>query len=140
MVKEINFTQLSTAWVSFTIGSTLVALLANLFFPKAVVLGNHLVSPLVGAIYAMAMVSLIAVGVMPVAEYMAKQNNTQLTSSHWLIIYWIVNAGSVWLTGRFAGLVGMGVSSWVTTIIFGLVLDLVQGGLMMNVVRKIKSS
>ena len=135
----MNFAQLSTAWVSFTIGGTLVALLANLFFPQAVVLGHHALSPVMAAIYSMTVISLIAVGVMPVVEYLAKQSEVELTSTHWLVLYWVVNAGSVWLMGRFAELVGLGVSSWVTAVILGLVLDLVQGSLMMNVVSKVKS-
>jgi hypothetical protein len=135
----MNFAQLSTAWVSFTIGSTLVALLANLFFPQAVVLGHHALSPVMAAAYAMAIISLIAVGVMPVVEYLAKQNKLELTSTHWMALYWVVNSGSVWLMGRFAEIVGLGVSSWVAAVVLGLVLDLVQGGLMIHVVSKIKS-
>lgn len=135
----MNFAQLSTAWVSFTIGGVLVVLLANLFFPQAVILGHHALSPFVGAVYAMATVALIAVGVMPVVEYLIKENNLKLTSTHWLLLYWVVNAGAVWLVGRFAEIVGMGISSWTVAVLIGLALDLVQGGLMMHVVSKIKS-
>ncbi len=136
----INFAQLSTAWVSFTIGGIFVALLGNLFFPKALVLGNHMISPLMAAVYSMAMVALIAVGVMPVVEYIANQRTMKLTSTHWLVLYWLVNTGAVWLMGRFAEIVGLGVKSWTVAIILGLVLDLVQGGLMMHVVSKVKST
>lgn len=136
----MNFAQLSTAWISFTAGGLLVALLANLFFPKAVILGNHLLSPFTGAVYAMAMVALIAVGVMPVVEYFIKENKLKLTSTHWLLLYWVVNAAAIWLVGRFAEIVGMGISSWLVAVLMGLALDLVQGGLMMHVVSKVKSS
>ncbi len=138
MTKEMNFTQLSTAWVSFTMGSAVTTLLANLFFPKAVVLGNHELSPFVASFYAMAIVSLIAVGIMPVAEYFAKENKFKLTSTHWLVLYWVVNATSLWLMGRFAQLVGLGLSSWMTAILLGLVIDLIQGGLMKQVVSQVK--
>lgn len=134
----MNFAQLSTAWVSFTIGGVLVALLSNLFFPKAVILGNHLLSPFVGAVYAMAMVALIAVGVMPVVEYLIKENKWKFSSTHWLLLYWVVNAGSMWLVGRFAEIVGLGISSWMVAVLVGLALNLVQGGLMMHVVSKVK--
>jgi len=140
MTKEINFTQLSTAWASFTAGSVVVTLLASLFFPRAVVLGNHLLSPVMSAVYAMSVVSLIAVGVMPVAEYVAKQNKIKMTSTHWLVLYWVVNAGSLWLMGRFAELVGLGLNSWMVAVSLGFIIDLVQGGLMMHVVGKIKSN
>jgi hypothetical protein len=139
MTKELNFTQLSTAWASFTAGSVVVTLLANLFFPKAVVLGNHLLSPLTGAVYAMAVVSLIAVGLMPVVEYVAKENKLKLTSTHWLVLYWVVNAVSLWLMGRFAELVGLGLNSWMVAVSLGFMINLVQGGLMMHVVSKVNS-
>jgi len=116
-----------------------VVLLANLFFPQAVVLGHHMLSPVMGAFYAMAVVSLIAVGVMPVVEYLANQKTVQLTSTHWLLLYWVVNAGAIWLMGRFAELVGMGIDSWVVAVILGLAIDLVQGGLMSNVVSRVKA-
>ena len=139
MTKEMNFTQLSAAWASFTAGSVLVTLLANLFFPRAVVLGNHLLSPLMGAFYAMTVVSLIAVGLMPVVEYIVKENKLKLTSTHWLVLYWVVNAASLWLMSRFAELVGLGLSSWAVAVALGFVIDLVQGGLMMHVVSKVRS-
>lgn len=135
----MNFAQLSTALVSFILGSTLVALLANLFFPKLVVLGHHMLSPVMGALYAMTVVSMIAVGVMPVVEYIANQKNVNLTSTHWLLLYWFVNAGALWLVGRFAAIVGMGIDSWIVAVILGLALDLVQGALMIHVVSKVKS-
>ncbi|MBU1967179.1 hypothetical protein KKH50_02705 [Patescibacteria group bacterium] len=134
----MNFTQLSAALVSFILGSTLLVLLANLFFPKMIVLGHHLLSPVAGAFYAMTVVSFIAVGVMPVVEYLANQKNINLTSTHWLLLYWVVNTGSVWLVGRFAGIVGMGITSWVVAVVLGLALDLVQGALMNHVVSKVK--
>lgn len=135
----MNFAQLSTALVSFIIANTIVVLLANMFFPQAVVLGHHRLSPLLGAVYAMSFVALIGVGVMPVVEYLANQKGTQLTNTHWLILYWVVNAGGVWLVGRFAEIVGMGISSWIVAVILGLVLDLVQGKLMKDVVSRVKS-
>ncbi|MBU0578833.1 hypothetical protein KKE34_03530 [Patescibacteria group bacterium] len=135
----MNFAQLSTALVFFILGSTLVVLLANLFFPKMVVLGHHLISPVTGAVYAMTVVSLIAVGVMPVVEYIAKQKNINFTSTHWLLLYWVVNIGAIWLVGRFAEIVGMGINSWMVAVVLGLALDLVQGALMIHVVSKVKS-
>ena len=86
----------------------------------------------------MAIVSLIAVGFMPVIENLAKQKKIKLTSTHWIILYWVVNAASLWLMGRFAELVGLGLNSWMVAVSLGFALDLLQGGLMMHVVGKIK--
>jgi len=70
----------------------------------------------------------------------AKQNKIKMTSTHWLVLYWVVNAGSLWLMGRFAELVGLGLNSWMVAVSLGFIIDLVQGGLMMHVVGKIKSN
>lgn len=134
----MNFAQLCTALVLFIIGNTLVVLVANFFFPSAIMLGHHRFSPFLGAVYAMSFLSLIAVGVMPVVEYLANQKGMKLTSAHWLMLYWVVNAGGLWLVGRFAEIVGMGISSWAVAVVLGLVLNLVQGGLMKQVVSRVK--
>lgn len=134
----MSFAQLSTAFVSFLVANTLVILLANLLFPGAIVLGHHALSPLMGAIYAMTVVALIAVGVMPVVEYLANQQGTRLTNLHWLILYWVVNTGAIWLVGRMAEVVAFGISSWLVAALLGLVLDLVQGSLMKNVVSRVE--
>lgn len=133
----MDFVQLSLAWLAFTAGSVVVTLFANLFFSRAIVLGNHFVSPFWGAVYAMAMVSLITVGVMPIIEQISWKKKLNLTSSHWIVMYWVINSGAIWVTARFTEFIGMGINSWLVAVALGFVLDLVQGGLMMHVVSKV---
>lgn len=137
-VSAINFSQLSLAWLVFTLGSVVTVLFSNLFFPRFIELGNDITSPLLGAVFSMLVVSLIAVGMMPIIENFAQQNKIELTSTKWLIIYWIIDATAIWIMGRLAAVVGLGISSWLVAVMLGLAINLIQGGLMMHVVGKIK--
>lgn len=129
--------QLSMALVLFVVVNTVVILLANMLFPQSVVLGNDLISPVMAAIYSMVVLSLMAVGMMPVIEFVTVQQKMNLTSTHWMLLYWVINTGGLWLLSRFAELLGMGLRSWVVAVVLGLVLNLVQGMVMMKVVSKV---
>ncbi len=135
----ISFAQLSAALVSFLLANSLITLIADTIFPRAIVLGNDALTPFAGLLYSMLLVSIIAVGVMPVVEYLANQKGVKLSNFHWLLFYWLVNAGAIWLAGRFAVVVGFGIRSWVVAALLGLVFDLAQGTLMTEFVSRIKS-
>lgn len=135
----ISFTQLSAAFVSFILANSLITLVADLFFPRAIVLGNNELSAFAGLLYSMLLVSIIAVGVMPVVEYLANLKGAKLTNLHWLLFYWLVNAGAIWLAGRFAAVIGFGIRSWLVAVMLGLAFNLAQGTLMTEFVSRVKS-
>ncbi len=132
-----SFAQLSAALFAFIIGNTLVVIVANMFFPQAVVLGNQLLTPFQGALYSMTIVALMAVGIIPIVEWVANWYQLNFSNTQWLALYWVLNAGAVWLVARFALIAGLGISSWLVAVVLGLVLNLVQGWLMANVVGRV---
>ncbi len=135
----ISFAQLSAAFVSFVLVNSIITLIADALFPQAIFLGNDLLTPFAALLYSMLLVSIMAVGVMPVVEYLANLSQLKLTNLHWLILYWLVNTGALWLAGRFAAVIGFGISSWLVAVLLGLAFNLAQGSLMTNLVSRVKS-
>jgi len=126
--------QLSHIFVAFLIGHSLVIYLANRFFPMTVVLGNHVLSPTMAVLSSMVVFTLIAVGAIPVIEHLAESQRRRLSSFDWMTMFTFINAGGLWLVTRFAEQLGLGVSSWLAVVILALVMDVVQGLLVMKVI------
>ena len=70
--------------------------------------------------------TLIVVGSMPVLEIVSKSLHFKMSDKTWLLAYYVVNGISLWITGRFAELIGLGLSSWMVAVLLGLVLSLLQ--------------
>lgn len=135
----MNVAQLSTALVVFLLVNTLITLIANVMFPSALVLGNHLLSsPLIAAAYSMGVVSLLVVGAMPVIESLAERAKIRLNDGHWAVLAWALNIASVRIVAQFAELLGMGISSWKVAVTLGLALSLAQGLMMKKVVKQVR--
>jgi hypothetical protein len=125
-VVNISLTQLSTIYVLFIIINSAIVYLAHTLFPQSVVLGTHVLSPMIALLQSMLFFTLLVVGSMPVLEILAKTLKYKLSEKSWILIYYAVNVIGLWITARFAELVGMGISSWMVAVILGLVLSLLQ--------------
>jgi hypothetical protein len=68
---------------------------------------------------------------MPIFTEIEVRKQMILAPQHWIIGYLIINVAALWVTTRFADVIGLGVSSWVYVVGLAAVLDFVQGMVMM---------
>ena len=125
--QSTGIMQMIRFFVVFYLVNALVVFLATALAPTQVVLGTHLFSPMTALLQSMAVFTLIVVGAMPVIELLANHFKLKLTDRHWMVSYWLINAAGLWMVGRFAQLLGLGIAGWLVAVILGLVLDIVQG-------------
>lgn len=125
--KMMTLTQLSVMFVSFLVANSVVVYLANKFFPMAVVLGTHLLSPFTALIQSMLLFTLLIVAVMPVVEIAIAALELKVKDLHWMILYFLINSAGLWVTARFAEMMGLGLSSWVVVLILAFVINAAQG-------------
>lgn len=120
-------TQLVVMFVLFMIAHSVVIYLANLLFPNAVVLGTSRLTPGLALLNSMVVFTIIAVGMVPILEYLAKLRNMRIMDMHWMVLYFLINFVGLWLVARAAETLGLGLSSWRVVAILAIVLDAVQG-------------
>jgi hypothetical protein len=129
-----TFSQLVLMTGVFWLGNSVILLLFNELFSGMLVLGTHLISPLMAAVYAGGIISLLGVSATPVIEQLAMKNRWSLSALHWMALYLVVNTAIIWLVGRFAEVVGLGISAWWVALVLGLVFDIAQGLLVKTVI------
>jgi len=132
-----DFKHLTLIYFCFYVLNVIVVYFANRFFPESVVLGHHFYAPWHALLQSMAVMTFIIVGAMPVVETLANFARIKLMMRDWIIVYALVDIFAVWFTARFAELLGFGISSWIIAVVLGLVIDFLQGALMLKVVRKL---
>jgi hypothetical protein len=130
VTPEMSFVQLLMLYVVMFIVNSVVVLVANTLFPNLVVLGTHLYSPLQALLQSMAVFSLIVVAASPIIESMAGSMRMKLSFEHWMVLYFFINAAGLWITARFAEMLGLGIASFMTVLALALVLDIAQGAAM----------
>jgi hypothetical protein len=122
-----SFTQLLTTWFSFFLVTVLLFYIATLLFPSYLVFGTDSISAFAGMLQSAALLSVIVVGVIPVIEMVAASLGRKVSDSNWMVFYLLINTVGIWVLGRFAEVIGMGISSWVVALVLGFVLNLAQG-------------
>jgi len=119
--KLINF-------FAFWIANSLVFLAASLILVGKVVLGNDKVSVPMAAVIA----GFVLTVLMLVVEPAVKKSGYKVTNQNvWGLIYLVFNVAALWLIKKFALVLGLGISSLVYVAIIGVVLTLVQWGVVM---------
>jgi hypothetical protein len=126
------FKWLVAIYALFFLAHVAVVALASSFFPSQVVLGTHMLSPLLALMYSMGVFTIITVGALPVIEGLSKATGMKLQDMHWMVIYYVVNFAGLWITARFAEMLGMGVANWTVVAVLALVIDIVQGLIIKN--------
>jgi len=126
---------LSVTFITWMIGHSSILYLANALFPSHVVLGTNQFSSLQGLFYSMLVFTLIAVGSIPITEYIAILQKKTLKTMDWMVIFFFVNVVGIWLVARFAEQLGLGISSWLVAVALAVVFDIAQGVLVSKVVR-----
>lgn len=119
--KLINF-------FAFWIANSLVFFAASLIFVGKVVLGNDKVSMPMAAVIAGFVLTVLLTLVAPIVDRTGyKPRNQQALG----LVYLVANLVIIWVIKRFALFLGLGVSSIVYVVILGVVLTLVQWGVIM---------
>lgn len=124
---SLSFVQLLSLLVGMFIANSLVVYLAHLLFPSHIVLGTHQIDPWSALFMAMAVLSVVIVGVAPVVQLVADMLRLKLSDREWIISFFVINVVALWFISRMAEMVGMGLSSWLVVVFLGLVLTGVQG-------------
>jgi len=107
----------------------LLVWLSNMIFPSQVVLGTACISKMWAVIYSAVALSIINMFLLPLAE---KVKDKRMVSNL------LVNVVGVWLVGRLADNLGMGISSWRVAIVMGLMMTATQKVVARKVTRLIK--
>lgn len=126
-MRTMSAKQLAVTFATWLIGHSAVIWFASRFFPQAVVLGNHMFSPIQALFYSMIVFTLIAVGAIPIIEHLAVAQRKALKTLDWVVIFFVVDAVGLWVVARFAEQLGLGIASWVTVIALAIVIDATQG-------------
>lgn len=129
-----SISQLTNMFIAFLIGNSVVVYLANMLFPTQVVLGTHLISPMIGLLYSTILMTVAIVAAVPVIEWVVQQWQIKLTDTHWMLLYLILNTVIIWGVARLAEMIGFGIASWVVALILGIIFDVVQGLLVKTVI------
>lgn len=116
------------SFFSLWIANSLVFLVASLVLVGNVVLGNDKVSTPMAAVIA----GFVLTTLMLVVEPAVKKSGYKVTNQNiWGLIYLVYNVGALWILKRFALVLGLGISSLVWVAVIGVVLTLVQWGVVM---------
>lgn len=112
--------------------SAVVIAIANMFFPKAVVLGTVNIPFFSALLLSSAVLAGITVLAMPFFTEVEMRNKKILSPLHWMGGYLVINFVGLWGIGRLAEILGLGMSSWLIVLILAAVLDFFQGMVMMG--------
>ena len=126
-----------TYFVLFLVNS-LVIYLANSFFPQQVVLGTQAFNTTWSIIHSMAVVALVNTFAIPFVRLWEKRRGKMLSSTEWMMAYFVVNLAGIWGVARFSEQFGLGIRSWMVAVVLALTLDFIQGIVMMQL-EKIRS-
>jgi len=109
-----------------------VIYLGNMFFPKNIVLGTMSLTPIWSIALSMGVLTLIDTFAIPVVRVIENSRKRMFSNVDWMVAYFLINFVGVWLVARGAEQLGMGITSWVVALILALILDFVQGVVMMQ--------
>lgn len=115
-----------TYFILFVINA-LIIWLANTLFPNNVVLGTWSISKPWAIIHSMGILALIDTFSIPFIRMCEIKRKKMFSSKDWMIAYFLINTAGVWLIARFAGEIGLGISSWIVAVFLAIVLDIFQG-------------
>lgn len=112
--------------------NAVVLYVANMFFPKQIVLGTMSMDTTWAIVHSMAALALIGTFALPFIRQYENSRKKMLSSMEWMVYYLILNVVGVWVITRFSDQFGLGVSGWYVVVGLAVVLDIVQGAVMMG--------
>jgi uncharacterized membrane protein SirB2 len=80
----------------------------------------------------MGVLSLINTFAIPLVRVYENERKRMFSTNKWMIAYFLLNFGGVWLIARGSEQLGLGITSWLVALVLAIVFDLVQGVVMMK--------
>lgn len=130
----------SLTFLPLLLVNVLVVFVANAFFPDVVVLGTRSISPTLGIFLSMAVLAMVNTLVISVVRGYEQSRNRMLSSTEWMVVYFVVNFVGIWTIVRVPEKLGLGVASWVVVLVLALTMDFLQGMAMMQTEKWRKKS
>ena len=112
--------------------NVIVVFIAHMVFPALVVLGTGTLSVVWALALSMGILSLIGTFTIPFVRVFENYRKRMFSSVEWMVAYFLINFGGLWLISRGAEQLGLGVQSWIIVLVLAVVLDMVQGMAMMK--------
>lgn len=112
--------------------NAVVIYFANSLMPQQVVLGTYSISHTWAIILSSAALSLLTTFLMPFINMYETKMKRLWTPPELIAMYLVINFVAIWLVTRFSEIFGLGVSSWFVVLILAVVMDLLQGMVMMG--------
>jgi hypothetical protein len=106
--------------------------LANMFFPQYIVLGTQSMNMWWAILHSMGTLALFLVLLLPFATILERHLGRELKPQEWIAGYFVANFIGLWTLARFSDQFGMGLSAWYVAAGLAVVIDLVQGMVMMQ--------
>lgn len=104
-----------------------VLYVGNMFFPQHLVLGTMSMDSMWAILHSMGALALVLTFSMPFFQISEHFLGRKLNPMDWMIGYFVVNFGALWLITRYSDQFGLGVSSWIVIAALAFVLDMIQG-------------
>jgi hypothetical protein len=125
-----GMTVVVTTAIIFAVNAITVYL-AQMFFPKNIVLGTHSLSYFWALYMSMGKLALLTSFILPFVSKYEIMRNKIFSPAEWMSLYFVVNFVGIWVITRFSEQFGLGVTSWVVVAALAVVLDVAQGMAMM---------
>ncbi|MEP7167246.1 MAG: hypothetical protein ABI758_04675 [Candidatus Woesebacteria bacterium] len=137
-LPEITGMTLVLSTLVLFVSNAIVLYFAQMFFPHAIVLGTHALSFWWAIFMSMGKLSLLGAAVMPFVGKYENMRHRIFSPMEWSVLYFVVNFIGLWIISRFSEQFGLGVTSWIVIAALALVLDIVQGVVMMAYGKMLK--
>lgn len=111
--------------------NAMVISLANSVYPTQVVLGTMSLSNTAALLLSSGVLAGIGTLVLPLFTEIEMRKQMVLTPQQWMAGYLVINFVAIWAVARFADILGLGMASWFFVFGLAVVLDFVQGLVMM---------
>ncbi|MEX0896006.1 MAG: hypothetical protein WDZ94_03635 [Patescibacteria group bacterium] len=123
---------MSATFLLLWLVNVLIIWLANTVFPDNFVLGTMSLSSGTALLLSSGVLAWIVTLLIPVFTEIEIRKQMVLTPQHWVAGYLIINTVALWSVARFADVLGFGISSWAYVLGLAVVLNLIQGMVMMG--------
>ena len=122
---------ISLSFVVLFIVNALVISLSQAVFPTAVVLGTISIPHIWAVLHSAGTLAAFGTLAIPFFHLYEEKRGRMLSSTEWMVGYFVLNFAGVWLISRAAEQFGLGVSSVMVVVLLAAVLDVLQGAAMM---------
>lgn len=124
---------LVSSYIALFFVNAVVIWLAHGFFPDHIVLGTISLTALWAVILTSGKLSLLNTFAIPFIREYEIRRKKMFSPTDWMIFYFFLNFGGVWLITRFPNQFGTGIKTWFVAVVLAVVLDIFQGVVMMQI-------